>query len=157
MDGNCLCRWGWGLEGVWGLGKISSSGRKEAPPHLHPIKPRRQVLLWKGLLLLLPATFPTEGWGPWARQRQSHSLARKRKHQSPCSAWGWRCCFLGATQLELSQVDNDYPWNTDGAGGSLQGVLQADPLTPRLWESWKHRRDPKDHLGSMAHLSYMLL
>lgn len=53
--------------------------------------------------------------------------------------------FLGGTQLELSQVDN-----------ALQ-VLQTDPLSPGLWDSWERRRDPKDHLSRMAYLSYILL
>lgn len=59
--------------------------------------------------------------------------------------------FMGGTQLELSQVDNV------SAGARMVQVLQTDPLSPGLWDSWERRRDPKDHLSRMAYLSYILL
>lgn len=73
----------------WGLGKISGLGKRRLPILPPPLSQGGRCYF--GKVPPSAATFPTEGWGPWARQRQSHSFVCKRKHRGPpCLAWGWR-------------------------------------------------------------------
>lgn len=60
------------------------------------------------------------------------------------------------TKLELSGLDSVSSWSTDGQVTPGRGCCRQIPSSPGALRDWELRRSPKNHLGRMAYLSYIL-
>lgn len=92
------------------------------------------MVVWKGLLPLLP---PSQLRGGVPEPDEDKAIHSPVKESTRVLGMGVAVLFLGGTQLELSQVDNA------SAGTPMGQVLQTDPLSPGLWDSWEVRGSPR--------------